>query len=246
MTLAILADIHGNSAALTAVLTDMDRLGVTKAVHLGDYFSGPLDARGVANLLRNRDEPAVLGNHDRWLIEQAPDDMGPSDRAAYDQLTEQDLDWLRTLPPTRTLNDIFLCHGTPQSDLTYWLDTLDPAGHMRASTHAEIGPHARGIDASLILCAHTHLPRIVRLKDGRTIVNPGSIGCPGYTDDHPIPHVVQTGTPHASYAIATRDNDHWDITFRSVPYDPSPMVELAEQRGRDEWARALATGWIDT
>ncbi len=245
MTLAILADIHGNSAALKAVLDDMDRLGVTEAVHLGDYFSGPLDARGTADLLRTRNDPAILGNHDRWLIDRPRDKMTGWEPGAYDQLTTRDLDWLRSLPATLAQDDIFLCHGTPQSDLTYWLHTLDPSGMIRASTQADIAPHARGIDASLILCGHTHLPRMVRLADDRMIVNPGSVGCPGYSDDQPVPHVVQTGAPHAAYAIATRHNAQWDITFRAVPYDTRPMVALAQARGHDDWARVLATGWID-
>ena len=58
-----------------------------------------------------------------------------------------------------------------------------------------------GITQSLILCAHTHLARAVRLRDGRLMVNPGSVGWPGYRDTHPFPHVIEAGTPDARYAI---------------------------------------------
>ena len=58
-----------------------------------------------------------------------------------------------------------------------------------------------GITQSLILCAHTHIARAVRLRDGRLIVNPGSVGSPGYRDNHPFPHVIEAGTPDARYAI---------------------------------------------
>ena len=39
------------------------------------------------------------------------------------------------------------------------------------------------------------------LRDGRLIVNPGSVGSPGYRETHPYPHVIEAGTPDARYAI---------------------------------------------
>ena len=52
-----------------------------------------------------------------------------------------------------------------------------------------------------MLCGHSHIARAVRLSDGRLIVNPGSVGSPGYRDIHPFPHVMEAGTPDARYAI---------------------------------------------
>lgn len=245
MKLAVLADIHGNSSALAAVLQDMQGLGVSTAVNLGDHFSGPLDAFGTAELLMAEDFQSIRGNHDRWLVEEDPSKMGPSDKVAYAQMSQSHFDWLRGLPPTlQVFEDVFLCHGTPKCDLTYWLERVEPNGSVRRSTLEEIGAEAVGLDASLILCGHTHVPRLVRLTDGRTIVNPGSVGCPGYDDDTPVHHVMQTGTPNASYAIVEKNAGEWLTTFRSVPYDASRMINLAKSNGREEWARALATGWL--
>ncbi len=245
MKFAVIADIHGNALALQAVLQDMDRLGVPTAVNLGDVFSGPLDAAGTAHLLRTRDFPSIRGNHDRYLIEQDPSAMGPSDRVAFDQLGDDDLAWIESLPTTRTIFDqVFMCHGTPRSDNTYWLERVDENGTVRPATLAEITREADGIDASLILCAHTHIPRCIRLPDGRTIVNPGSVGCPGYDDDTPVYHYVQTGTPNASYAVVDAKDGEWDITFRSEPYPAEDASRLAARNGRADWARALATGWF--
>jgi diadenosine tetraphosphatase ApaH/serine/threonine PP2A family protein phosphatase len=103
---------------------------------------------------------------------------------------------------------------------------------------------AKGIAQSLILCAHTHLARAVQLRDGRLIVNPGSVGSPGYRDIHPFPHVIEAGTPDARYAILELANGHWLVTFRHVPYDHDTMAALARQNGQAELASALATGWI--
>ena len=245
MKFAVIADIHGNADALAAVLTDMAAQGVTEAVNLGDHFSGPLDAAGTAALLKAQDFPSIRGNHDRWLIEQSTDEMGPSDRAAFAQLGPETLDWLRALPATLHLyGEVFACHGTPKSDLHYWLERLEPNGVVRAASLAEVEREAVGIDASLILCAHTHIPRLVRLSSGVVVLNPGSVGCPAYDDDAPVPHVVQTGTPNASYAIAEKRAGDWHVCFRSVPYDSTRMAQMAAQAGRMEWARAVATGWL--
>jgi diadenosine tetraphosphatase ApaH/serine/threonine PP2A family protein phosphatase len=103
---------------------------------------------------------------------------------------------------------------------------------------------AHGIMQPLILCAHTHLARAVRLRNGRLIVNPGSVGSPGYRDVHPFPHVVEAGTPDARYAILELANGAWRVTFRHVPYDHETMAALALRSGQFELAHALATGWI--
>jgi hypothetical protein len=84
----------------------------------------------------------------------------------------------------------------------------------------------------------------VWLSDGRQIVNPGSVGCPGYDDDHPVPHIVQTGTPNASYAVIDDGAGNWRVTFRSIPDAPSRMALLAEKAGREEWANVIRTGWL--
>ena len=88
MKLAVLADIRGSSTALAAVLEDMQWLGVSTAVNLGDHFSGPLDALGTAELLMAQDFQSIRGNHDRWLVEKDPSEMGPSDKVANTQLKQ--------------------------------------------------------------------------------------------------------------------------------------------------------------
>ena len=65
-------------------------------------------------------------------------------------------------------------------------------------------------------------------------------------DVAPAYHVVQTGTPNASYAILEKQKEGWGVTFRSVPYDTTEASALAAKHGRPEWARVLATGWIET
>jgi diadenosine tetraphosphatase ApaH/serine/threonine PP2A family protein phosphatase len=245
MRFAAIADVHGNYLALQAVIADVRAQGIDDIVNLGDMASGPLDARRTMDALMALDAVHVLGNHDRALIDRPPEKMGSWDRPAHAQLDARHLDWLRAVPPTQVYRDrVFLCHATPESDEVYWLETVLPDGTVRMSSLDAIEAVAEGITQPLILCAHTHLARAVRLRDGRMVVNPGSVGCPGYRDIHPFPHVIEAGSPNARYAILEWVGGNWRVTFRHVPYDHEAMAELARRNGQPELAAALATGWI--
>lgn len=243
---AVIADIHSNSDALEAVLLDISAQGIESIVNLGDHLSGPMAARETAELILSHEMYSIRGNHDRWLVENERDDMNSIDRVAFDQLEERHLNWLRGLQPTLWLwADVFACHGTPNSDTTYWMEKVSPEGEVVLRSRDEVSFEASGIKASLFLCGHTHLPRRMDLPDGRIILNPGSVGCPGYIDDAPVHHVVQTGTSAACYAVVERASTGWATTFRHVPYDPSRMIELAKAANHLHWERRLATGWVN-
>jgi len=245
MRFAAIADVHGNPLALEAVLADIRARRIDDIVNLGDMASGPLDARRTVDALMALDATNVRGNHDRYLVEQKPDEMWPSDRVARAQLDKVHLDWLRSLPATASFrNSVYLCHATPSDDNVYWLETVMPDGAVRISPIEAIERTAQGIEQSLILCGHSHIPRAVKLRDGRMVVNPGSVGCPGYRDNLPYPHLMETGTPDACYAILELRTGRWQVTFRHVPYDHEAMAALARQNQRLEWASALATGWV--
>ena len=245
MRFAAIADVHGNYLALEAVLADIQAQGITDIVNLGDMASGPLDAKRTIDIMMAMDAPCVRGNHDRYLTDYALDDMYPSDRFSHGQLEARHLDWLRALPFSAIYRDsVYLCHATPTDDNTYWLEAVTPDGVVHMAAIEAIEAKAGGIAQPLILCAHSHIPRTVRLRDGRMIVNPGSVGGPGYRDTTPYPHAVETGTPDASYAILEQRGYAWQVTYRQVPYDNQAMADLARANGRNDWASALATGWI--
>jgi diadenosine tetraphosphatase ApaH/serine/threonine PP2A family protein phosphatase len=245
MRFAAIADVHGNYLALEAVIADIRAQGIDEIVNLGDMASGPLDARRTMDVLMALDAVHVLGNHDRYLIDRPPEKMGSWDRPAHAQLDASHLDWLRALPPKLVFRgQVFLCHATPESDEVYWLETVSPDGAVRVASLDAIEEVAAGITQRLILCGHSHIARMVKLRDGRMIVNPGSVGSPGYRDIHPFPHVMEAGTPDARYAILELIDGSWRATFRQVPYDHDAMADLARHNGQPELASALATGRI--
>jgi diadenosine tetraphosphatase ApaH/serine/threonine PP2A family protein phosphatase len=245
MRFAAIADVHGNYLALEAVIADIRAQGISDIVDLGDMASGPLDARRTMDALMALDAVHVLGNHDRYLIDRPPEKMGSWDRPAHAQLDAVHLDWLRTQSATRVFRDrVFLCHATPDDDETYWLERVLPGGEVCMASLEAVEAKAAGVAQSLMLCGHSHIARAVRLRDGRLIVNPGSVGSPGYRDVHPHPHVVEAGTPDARYAILEQSDCGWHVIFRHVPYDHDTMATLARNNGKSELASALATGWI--
>jgi predicted phosphodiesterase len=244
MKFAAIADIHGNHSALEAVLADITALGINEVVNLGDHVSGPLEAARTADLLMERGFPSIRGDQDRILVElwQA----GGSTRGDFRQLERKHFEWMASMPPMLMYREqVFLCHASPRSDADFWLDYITNDGGVRASPIEAVEAAAEGIDASVILCGHTHVPRVVRLRDGRMVVNPGSVGLPGYDGQASVPYVVEVGTPHACYAIVDQTRAGWSATIRYVPYDNASMAELARSKGMHIWASAIATGWAE-
>ena len=246
MRFAAIADVHGNYLALEAVLADIRAQGIGEIVNLGDMASGPLDARRTMDALMALDAVHVLGNHDRYLIDRPPEKMGSWDRPAHAQL-----DSAPSRLAARGADDARVSrsglslprHARRMTKSTGWRRCC-PTARCGCRRWMRSRSAREGITQSLILCAHTHLARAVRLRDGRLIVNPGSVGSPGYRDTHPFPHVIEAGTPDARYAILELVDGVWRVTFRHVPYDHEAMAALARQNGQPELASALATGWI--
>jgi hypothetical protein len=140
-------------------------------------------------------------------------------------------------------------HGTPASDLEYLLETVVP-GHgvdgspgVRAASAMEIGNRLGSTRPELLLCGHTHMPRAATC--GATlVVNPGSVGLPAFDDDRHHPHVVETGTPHARWAIVERGHRGWQAQLRLTAYDHEAAARQADALGRPDWADALRTGRV--
>jgi predicted phosphodiesterase len=231
---AIISDIHGNRLALEAVLDDIARQKLDATLNLGDLVSGPMEPNWTADILMDLDLPTVRGNHERVLIDKPPDKLGPIDRFAQEQMEVRHRKWINSLPPTMSLlDDVFLCHGTPSSDEGTWLDNFWDGRTVTTPDEATVAAKAEGLDFPVLLCGHTHIPRVVRLRDGRLIVNPGSVGLQ-----------VNHGSPDARYAtIELRDGRYYP-SLHAVPYDHFAAARQAEANGFPQWRDALITGWV--
>jgi putative phosphoesterase len=240
MRIAVISDIHGNLRALEAVVKDIERRGADVVVNLGDSLSGPLLPRETARFLMSQKTWLHLaGNHERQIL-SLTGSSGESDKYAHSQLSEMELQWLASLSPVHQFSaEVLLCHGTPTSDCTGLLQTAE-----RNATRAEIEARLGDVDVPVILCGHTHVPRIVHARSATLIVNPGSVGHPAFADDHPYPHVVESGSPDARYAIVEKQPAGWSASLHSVPYAHHEMAALATSRQRPDWESALLRGYM--
>ena len=259
MRLALVSDIHGNLAALEAVIADLRTRKVDRVINLGDSLSGPLQPEQTAHRLRDMPWLHVAGNHERQVLNLPRFQLNASDAFTDSQLSPQNRHWLarhidacdRRLHEARMWpdvlgHDVALCHGSPRSDLEYLLETPD-GPQVRMASEREIEQRLDGrIPASIALlaCGHSHVPRSIR-HQGLLIVNPGSVGLPAYEDDHPTAlasrHCIETGSADARYAVVEKVGGSWRCELISVPYEHESMALLAQQRGRADWAHALRT-----
>ena len=103
MKVAIISDVHANPQALESVLEDATRSGAEQVVCAGDVVGYGPDPVGTVRILRERNIPTVMGNHDVAVADffgtgnmiDAARDCVARHRA---ELGEDDLAWLRSLP----------------------------------------------------------------------------------------------------------------------------------------------------
>lgn len=237
---AVLADVHGNVWALEAVLADVRRRGVDEIVDLGDILHGPLDPAGTAEIHRTAGIAAIRGNQDRVLGEPLSANPHPTMAFVHASLSPDLLAWAAGLPVRLDRGDLRFCHGTPESDEVYLLEAVRETG-VALRTEAEIAALLGPDPAPVTLCGHTHVPRVVAVGD-RLVVNPGSVGLPAYNEDAPWPHVMESGSPHARYALLTRGSQGWEIEQMMVPYPWKEAAARARSNGRPDWAEWIETG----
>jgi predicted phosphodiesterase len=239
---AVLSDIHGNIWALEAVLADAVNRGLQRFINLGDTVYGPLEPQATAERLMKLSLFSIQGNQDRAL-------SGKSDFSAFSTLeyvwkalAPQSHEWLASQPGTFVIGkDLFLCHGTPRSDETYLLESMSREGGFLKEPSC-IRAHLAPVTQTVVLCGHSHIPRAVQLPDGRLIVNPGSVGLPAYSDEAPVAHKMETGSPHARYAVLSEATAGWTVEQMAIPYEWKKAAEKARRQGRNDWAEWLESG----
>ena len=259
MRLAVVSDIHGNLPALQAVAAEIAHAGVDAVWNLGDIASGPLwPAETCAWLMSPQASGwhTIRGNHERQVL-AARSGMGASDAYAADRLGEAARRWLARLPATAPFADGrgLACHGTPTSDLRYLLETVTPdfgrdgSRGVRRASASEVAERVEDpggpVDArtDVVLCGHSHQPRVLQAR-GCLLVNPGSLGLPAFDDTHPHYQCIETGSPHARWAVVERTAAGWQAQLRCTASDWTAAARQAERAGRGDWADALAPGFV--
>jgi bis(5'-nucleosyl)-tetraphosphatase (symmetrical) len=122
----VIGDVHGCLRELDELLAKLALAQDDRLVLLGDFFDRGPDPAGVVRRARELGAEAVLGNHDqkhlRWRRhaekkrerpdQPRPKGMTPEQERAQDELSEEDVAWLRTLPIALDVGHGFLAvHG---------------------------------------------------------------------------------------------------------------------------------------
>ena len=244
MKLAVIADIHGNAPALEAVLDHLKKHNADLVVHLGDAFNGPIDPSGVVSLLRSTQMIHIRGNGERMVLSNDPSVCTGSAAIARECLNDEDLLWISGWPETFQHEEFFACHGTPESDIEYLVEMpLTQGGRLKTSE--EIQARLAGSNKKLILCAHSHVPRWVKVSNQQWILNPGSVGLPAYSLLSPFPHKMEVGSPCAKYALVEKVEGGFSVCHFSIPYDYEKAANAAEQHGYNDWATTIRTGYAN-
>ena len=191
--IATLYDIHGNLAALDAVLAEVP--ADATIVVGGDVVAGGAQPSETLERLRALGDRVVWirGNADRELTPGepglAPAGMLDSTREA---LTREQIEFLYALPPTAQIDRVLFCHATPQNDVDIFTERT-PEDRL-----AEI---FADVDADVVVCGHTHM-QFERVIAGKRVINSGSVGKP-YEDEPGAYWTLDLAHQRAEYEGAT-------------------------------------------
>lgn len=249
--IAILADIHGNSFALKSILEDIDKRNIKDIINLGDIFYGPLNPHETFSLLSKYSMQHIAGNMDRFMVEVSDDNVSnptvplsnPTMKYVMDSFDKKELQWIHQLPKNLQIDDfIYACHGNILSDDLPLVEEITKDGVVLKNDET-LTYELKNITTPVILCAHTHIGRLTQLKNGKIIINPGSVGLPAYSDDLPFFHKMESNSPFAKYCIIEMQDglliSHESI---SIKYDWDAASKLAAKNKRHDWEYWLKYG----
>jgi putative phosphoesterase len=209
-SVAALYDIHGNLAALDAVLAEVP--DDATIVVGGDICAGGKQPSETLARLRGLGDRVVWvrGNADRELH---PGEEGLASPAfleqARSQLSEEEIEFLHELPPKQRIGDVLYCHASPRNDLDIFTER---------TPEERIAFLFDGLDVPTVVCGHTHT-QYERTVGGVRVVNAGSVGMP-YEEE-----------PGAYWLL--------DLVHRRTPYEGAELEATREEAVSEFTERGL-------
>ncbi len=238
MPTAVISDIHANAEALRTVLSDIEARGITRIICLGDIVGYGPDPLTCVDLVRERCEWSLMGNHDFGVLYE-PTNFNPGAESAafwtrdqFDAEPDKALraaryDFLGRLrvrvvdtPPGAPF-PILAVHGSPRRPINEYIFPDD------ATTSPDKLEAIFDRVDRLAVVGHTHVPGVFTdepdfyppdelgeqgyrfLEHEKAVVNVGSVGQP------------RDGDPRASYAILHTDR----VEFVRVAYNVAATAE---------------------
>lgn len=155
MKIGIIADIHGDYAALQIAIDRLDNVHqVDEILCAGDLVGRGPEQEKVIELIRSRGIPTVKGNHDEWAY-------GFSG-ANTTFLEELPINWEKRYDGYK----VFMCHGKPGNNV--WGLYRDHVSNTLLNMMLD------SLDADVLVVGHTHVPMFIKVANG-CVINPGSL-----------------------------------------------------------------------
>ncbi len=194
MSVAILSDVHGNAAALEAVLKDIAAVRDCDTIwNLGDTVGyGPEPGRCLELLAAVGPRLTLVGNHDLACI-------GRLDISQFNVIAQRATEWTagrlddaqRTLlgsyPQTAISGDVTLAHGSPRSPIWEYVISAEVARENMTAFLTQLcfvgHTHVAAVASYLGNSSRVRFRRVgdgavIDVADERAIINPGSVGQP--------------------------------------------------------------------
>jgi predicted phosphodiesterase len=241
--ICVFGGVYNNYLALSALLREVQSLGVDEIFCLGDLGAfGPHPNR-VYPLLVEGKVRVVQGNYDNSIGNDRDDcQCGYTDprdnyfaQISYDytkaNTSREFKDYQKALPPFIRFESfgqrVLLCHGSPRRTNEFMWESTTPTHFLEKLFHE--------YKADLICTTHTGIKWQRRLQDDKLFVNAGVIGRPENDGRTNVWYTLIEFTP------ALR------IEFRPLKYDYRRLAkEMAEEKLPKEFIETVRTGWWTT
>ena len=232
MRIAVMADIHGNRAALETCVAEARRRGAEEYLFLGDYLGEMAYPEKTLELLETLRKEApctfIRGNKENYWIDRLkganPDwvwESGSSStgilKYVYDRLEEKQIRWFEEMPIAKTmvypgLPPFVICHGSPRK-----------VNESMREDYPYIDELAAGLETELTVCGHFHIQSVYS-RNGHRVINPGAVGvalrCGGQTQ----------------FMMLCGKDGQWEENLITLPYDREKAIREMEEEGLPEKA----------
>jgi len=228
----VFSDIHSNYHALWACYLDAVRSGACGFLLLGDYVSDlaePIRTLDLVYRIISAHPCAVIrGNRERYMLECRRGERVFSSGSesgslyfTYKSLRDGDFDFFESLgfSDVVEINGVRLeiAHSAPDNDRKYF----DENGGLDG-----IAPK---MSTRYLLTGHSHRQYIATV-DGRTVINPGSVGVPKNPDSK------------ADYALLDISGGEVSCTLKKIDYDVRGAIHSQFASGLVDCARYWSIG----
>ncbi|MBN2424687.1 MAG: metallophosphoesterase family protein [Calditrichaceae bacterium] len=224
MKIAIFSDIHGNVEALRSALKYLDKHKIDNIYCLGDIVGYGPSPNECVEIVRDRCEMVLMGNHDYAAIGLANIDYfndyaKMSTYWTINHLTDENKDYLRSLPFSHQNDELVMVHSSPTNP-SHWY-------YILSQQDAKI--EMESFNQQLCFIGHSHVPVIFQKKlmfrktkfkleqNEKTIVNVGSVGQP------------RDGNPKLCFAIY--DDENKTIEYIRLEYDVKKTYKKIVEAG---------------